>query len=394
MEKVLFITQCVPVSVSPHAGGQMSHYYVKKMNDNSNIDLRLICYGDMQEEKLVPYLQEEGFNAFWCSSSKEKFLLKIVNKFSKTTYGFIPLSVAKKIKYFLHVLKNSGFIPQTCIFEWEESAFILPIIKRVFPDIKTSVIEIDVKWQSLYRFYKQSSNYLKKIYYYYLYRRLLKADKKYFVLLDEIVVISQKDKQLVECLNIVNNKIRIIPPYFHDYSNIPIDCPKEQNVLFYGYLKREENLEAIRWFIKEVMPICQGIKFIIIGGGVTEEINALQNDKIIITGYLEVDEIERYFSNALCMVVPLFHGAGTKIKVLEAMSAGLPVLTNKIGIEGINAIDGKTYFHCETPDDYYQAINKLQNNGEIRIQIGVNSRKMVEEDFNYHKANYLNRIEA
>ena len=72
-------------------------------------------------------------------------------------------------------------------------------------------------------------------------------------------------------------------------------------------------------------------------------------DVITVTGF--VKEISKYFEQSLCLVAPLVLGAGIKIKVLEAMSAGLPVLTNQIGIEGIPAQNGIHYYYCERPQE-------------------------------------------
>ena len=84
------------------------------------------------------------------------------------------------------------------------------------------------------------------------------------------------------------------------------------------------------------------------------------------------------------------HGAGIKIKVLEAMSAGIPVLTNEIGIEGIPAVDGHDYLHCESNEDFVHGIQALMGNMALAYKIGNNSRQLCEKEFNYEKSSYLN----
>lgn len=60
-------------------------------------------------------------------------------------------------------------------------------------------------------------------------------------------------------------------------------------------------------------------------------------------------------------------GAGAKIKVLESLSAGIPVLTNAVGIEGIQAKDGEEFFHCVTEEDYEKCIRRILD-GEIDME--------------------------
>lgn len=130
------------------------------------------------------------------------------------------------------------------------------------------------------------------------------------------------------------------------------------------------------------MPLLkkEKFRFIIAGGNPVETLLKLQNEHIIVTGY--VDHMENYFSQCVCFVAPLLIGAGIKVKILEAMSSGIPVLTNEIGIEGINARNGKEYLYCKSPEDY--ANNILQSIKEKKLfeDIGINGKKFIEKNYN------------
>jgi glycosyltransferase involved in cell wall biosynthesis len=75
-------------------------------------------------------------------------------------------------------------------------------------------------------------------------------------------------------------------------------------------------------------------------------------------------------------------GAGIKVKVLEGMSAGLPVITNEIGIEGIDAVDGKDYIYAEKPEEYAAAIEKLLNDKVYRMSMSVSAKEFLAAEFN------------
>ena len=68
------------------------------------------------------------------------------------------------------------------------------------------------------------------------------------------------------------------------------------------------------------------------------------------------------------------------------MSAGVPVLTGKVGIEGIGGRDGKTYLHCETRAEYVQAINKLANDREYTCRIAENAREHIARHFDLNQS--------
>ena len=155
-------------------------------------------------------------------------------------------------------------------------------------------------------------------------------------------------------------------------------------------MNRLENCLSVKWFLDNVFPYIEDneIQLIIIGGNPTKEILDMQNERVVVTGY--VNDVTQYFRNCMCMVAPLVLGAGIKVKVLEAMSAGVPILTNDIGIEGINAQNGIHYFQCDTPEDYLQTIKLLADN---KINISDMSREMkclIKKEYNIHaKVNEL-----
>lgn len=126
-------------------------------------------------------------------------------------------------------------------------------------------------------------------------------------------------------------------------------------------MKRNENRSAVRWFIDNVMPLIEDLncRFVIIGGGIDDEIKSWETNRIIVTGY--VDSTDPYFSRSMCFVSPLILGAGIKVKVIEALDSGITVLTNSIGIEGIPAVTNRDYYHCETAHDYERIIRGLMN---------------------------------
>ena len=117
----------------------------------------------------------------------------------------------------------------------------------------------------------------------------------------------------------------------------------------------------ITWILNKYYYFFYNLHFYIIGGNPHQSLFKYESERIHITGF--VDSIDFYFSNCIALVVPLLLGAGIKVKVLEAMSAGVLVLTNDIGIEGIPAKDGEHYFHCESATDYKNLLNKLEIDG-------------------------------
>ena len=184
--------------------------------------------------------------------------------------------------------------------------------------------------------------------------------------------------QLIRKDGIPFKNIKWLPPYFNSMSNIKRK-ETEPVILFFGAMGRQENSLSALWFIENVMPKISdlSVKFVILGGNPPKELISKESPSVHITGF--VDDIKPYFETAMCFVAPLILGAGIKVKILEALSSGIPVLTNKIGIEGIPARDGHEYLHCETAEEYETLIRAIYNH-EIDVkQVGDNARKFIKK---------------
>ena len=94
------------------------------------------------------------------------------------------------------------------------------------------------------------------------------------------------------------------------------------------------------------------------------------------------------------MVAPLILGAGIKVKILEALSAGVPVLTNSIGIEGIPVYSGIEYIHCESDEEYKSIISNIINDEDRLNKISLNAQKFMKENYNLSESinKYYNAI--
>lgn len=134
-----------------------------------------------------------------------------------------------------------------------------------------------------------------------------------------------------------------------------------KDILFVGGFQHTPNVDAVFFFINEIMPllrpILKGVKFQIVGSNITDEIKKLASSDIIVHGFVE--DIEPILDAVRVNVAPLRYGAGTKGKVVMAMASGLPSIGTSIAFEGMG-ITSEVHAVCaDTPHQFANALINL-----------------------------------
>lgn len=387
MKKLLWISTYAPYDRVAHAGGKTHNYYIKHFQKSNKFDIHLITLSEKEDVDKID-LDKYGI----------KYQVKVLNgnvlqNIYRKVYNMnsiynpdhplchaIVSSHYKALKDMLYQYAKKE-TPDIVIMQWTGSAFLMDDVKKLFPDAKTIVIEEDVAFLGYQRKYEEAEKLSTKKRLYKIYTNLKKKELEIISNTDIVLTNNEKDKKLLVDNHINSDKISVLPPFFDNYKNVePVS--DRNSILYYGAMGREENHKCAMWLIDEIMPALSDTDLIleIVGSHPKTELLNRESNRVHIRGYVE--NVESYFSKALCMAVPLQLGAGIKVKVLEAMSAGIPVLTNHIGIEGIQAEDGEEYFCCEDKQQYIDRIKLLYQKPEMGILIGKAAREFIHEQYN------------
>jgi glycosyltransferase involved in cell wall biosynthesis len=151
-------------------------------------------------------------------------------------------------------------------------------------------------------------------------------------------------------------------------------------MVFVGNMSYGPNVDAVRYFVHEILPIIKESapesRFMIVGKEPVESVIQLADCKsVIVTG--EVADVRPYYRRAAIFVAPIRFGGGTRIKILEAMAMGTAVVTSTMGIEGITVENGKEAVIVDEPAEYAKACIDLLRNRNRAKEIGLNARTFV-----------------
>lgn len=395
--RVLWITIEAPCINVSHAGGQTIRYYYNQFKKCEKVELSLIFAEDgIQDEAVRKDLVDVNYKSFNKNASKLKKIINvesILNIWNRHA-GFLSNFYAKEILRATRRYKEENYYPDAIILEATGIVLLAKEIKAIFPDAKLIASEHDVTfvgWSRKATYF----NGIKKLIWLEKYRVLKSKEIASLLECDLVLPHNPDNCKLLEDEGIDPKKIMALTPYFHDMSTIQRKS-NQRDILFFGAMDRMENNLSAIWFIKNVMPIIssKNFRFIVLGNHPSEELKlyASHNKNVIITGFVE--DINPYFEKAMCFVAPLVLGAGIKVKVLEALSSGVPVLTNNIGIEGIHAQDGEEYFHCEKPEEYANVIFDIANGLIDTKTVGRKARDFMLTEYSPQKSakRYIEKI--
>lgn len=170
----------------------------------------------------------------------------------------------------------------------------------------------------------------------------------------------------------------------------PAEDGREDALLFSGHYENLANLDAVMWFAHEVWPSVSrrhaGLKFLIVGPGAERTLRTLgqRDPNIVVAG--RVDDIRDQLRRARVFVCPVRLGAGLRVKILEAMAMGLPIVTTSLGGAGLPLYTGENCFIADQPALMADYIDLLLTDDELRAAISRRARALAVERFAWDRS--------
>lgn len=203
-----------------------------------------------------------------------------------------------------------------------------------------------------------------------------------------ILVVSEVDRE--RCLRARPHRDVLVIPNGVDCSAVrprPAHAAAPPVLLFTGDMAFDPNIEAASVLTSRIFPKVRrahpDAELRLVGRNPAPRVLALRGPGITVTG--DVPDMVPYLQAATVYVAPLTTGAGTRTKLLEAMAAGLPIVTTGIGIEGIEAAHDREVLIADDPSAAAAAILRLLDDPSERRRLGAAARRLAEERYDWRR---------
>lgn len=260
-------------------------------------------------------------------------------------------------------------------------AFALPKIPRILEEHNSHT-----RWMA--ERYQQQTSLAQKVRCWLSWRKSYVYESRLFKRFDHITMVSEEDLAATHNLLVGEyTSVSLIPNGVDCQKSLPnLAKPEPNTLIFSGSLTYQANYEAMVYFLEEVYPLIrtqnQAVKLRITGAMEGVSLNLLHLDEsVTLTGF--VDDIHREIAGAAISVVPILSGGGTRLKILEAMALGVPVVATLKGAEGLEVEHGKHLLLAETPEDFAVYTLQLLSNETMRRRLIKSARQLVVEKYDW-----------
>jgi len=390
-KKILYISQCFPYPLD--GGGK-----IKTFNTIKTLSKYFEIYPIFVSERKAT---EEGLKLFRQMTSKTKvFVTKMMSENIKKNYFKLFWNYIQLRPHFVYQYRYKpafGYIKKV-IKEWK------PDIIHI-DHINSSQFLPSNLWFKLKLGYKPililENHNINHFIFKTRYQVTKKIIRKIYLLIEGSLnflygFVNYKRFDHVFCIS--NAEKNYLEKYCKSLSTQPLVYPLEKasmhknskkifDILFVGYLQWPPNEIAIKWFINKIFPLISlklpKTKFHIVGKN-NPNLNVFNNcNNVIFHGYQK--NIDTFLQSSKVFVLPFKTGAGVRIKCLTALQNGIPIVSTKMGIDGINLHDKKEFFLAENEKDFANNIIKLLLDKKLRDKM---SKQQIEYFQKYHGINH------
>lgn len=376
--RVLFLSGWFPYP--PDNGSKIRVFnLIKQLSRKHEVTLLTFAQGSVSKDRLTEM-------EFYCQSVHVVPYVEFEPKRLRAILGFFsprPRSVVDIYSPEMHAMvrevdKGNSF--DIVIASQLRSAPYALLLKRprIFEEVELTVIREQ---------FTRQRDFIRKVRYGLTWHKLSHFMAKLLYKFDGCTVVSEREWDNVLKIAPTYCSVAVVPNGVDlDFYTGDFGAPEPNTLIHTGVLTYDANFDAVDFFLSDIFPLLEARQ-----AGVTLRITGKTNgvavgrlpqcEGVIFTGYL--DDIRSAVAQSWACVVPLQVGGGTRLKILEAMALGTPVVSTSKGAEGLEVTHEENILIADAPADFAQAVIHLLGDENLRAKLSANGRRLVEERYSW-----------
>jgi glycosyltransferase involved in cell wall biosynthesis len=211
-------------------------------------------------------------------------------------------------------------------------------------------------------------------------------EKKINASLDLSIVMSRNDRELFESLNPGRDTLIIPNGVDVEYFSQRCSLPSNHDFYYVANLNYYANVDGVQFFMEQIFPIVRravpDCRFFIMGGKPPREIRQYHNgNNVVVTGY--VKDVRASARTCRALIVPLRIGSGTRLKIVEAMSMGIPVVSTSKGAEGLDVTHDRDIALADESSAFAERLIKVLTDDRYSSELVAHARRLVEKKYDW-----------
>lgn len=205
---------------------------------------------------------------------------------------------------------------------------------------------------------------------------------------DAVLTVTPNDREVLREKGVPGSKMTVLPIGVDTGYFKPLPRDRDsRRVLTFGTMSWPPNIDGVLHFCRHIYPSVKRevpeVELAVVGANPPPQLKRLatQDRSIVVTGYVE--DIRKASEGAAAFVVPLRIGSGMRVKILDAMSMGLPVVSTSMGCEGISARPDTEILVTDEPREFARAVVHLLKHPSERARLGAAGRALVEREYSW-----------
>ena len=344
------------------------------------------------DEQEAPYAKRKEWVAWEeCATGSFRFFAELLWNF---LFSSFPYALAKY---------RSRAMEDAILRLGREEMFDLVVCDFLFPaanflrlqdtlDAPTVLFQHNTEAQIWKRLAAGKRNPISRWYFGLQFKRMRAWEERLGRLFDGVITVSPEDTAFARNEYGQDNVLGDVPTGVDPLYFQPSErgSTNETTIGFLGSMDWMPNIEAVNWFVSEIFPAVgaatEEVRLLVIGRRPPGSIQALaeRDSRIEVTG--TVDDVRPYLARCDLLVVPLLSGGGTRIKIMEALAAGLPVVSTTIGAEGLGLEHGSHLLIADSASEFAEAVNQLAADPKTRERLSAAGRALVLAEFSWARA--------